>query len=186
LRTLLSTVAHSAMLRLRMLPLIDRLPPADVQRGFGRRQLGTDQVLVDLDQFGVIGSAVLEIEALKGIPFQFASGGEAMSASNDVVAATRSGRREGPARSTRKATRRQRPNVEALSGTNPNDHYGHRSGSTERATNHHCERRQQVCIGLHFMPRHAVAPSSPSPRAARWMRMVKERLTTIAAVGENL
>jgi hypothetical protein len=36
---------------------------------------------------------------------------------------------------------RQRTNVEALSGTNPDDHYGQRKGDANRTTNRQRERR---------------------------------------------
>jgi hypothetical protein len=42
---------------------------------------------------------------------------------------------------TAKTPRRRRTNVEALSGTNPDDHYGQRKGDANRTTNRQRERR---------------------------------------------
>ena len=53
----------------------------------------------------------------------------------------------------------------AWSRANPDDHKRHRHGCSQRATDDHCECRQKIRIGPWFNSRHAVAPSSPSPRA---------------------
>jgi hypothetical protein len=55
------------------------------------------------------------------------------------------------------------PDAEGLSGTNPNNQDGHGEGSTQGVTDHQSECRQQVCLGLHLVSRHTVAPSSPGP-----------------------
>ncbi len=77
-----------------------------------------------------------------------------------------------------------RINVDAPSGTNPDDQYGDGKGDTDRATNRQGERRQQVCLGLLLIPRHAVAPCGLIyPRKTFRIRIGKRAKHRLALVG---
>jgi hypothetical protein len=62
------------------------------------------------------------------------------------------------ARSRPGYVRPRRPKAPKESRTNPNNQQRNRKASSYRATNHKGQCREQICVGLDFMPRHTVTP----------------------------
>jgi len=72
------------MPRLRMHLLVKLFPSRDVHRLFSRRQLGADQVLVDLDPLGLIGIDLFENRATHDLPLQLPGGLHTMLAGDEA------------------------------------------------------------------------------------------------------